>query len=793
MKLIKTTGIVFTLSLLAPSAHAETTDTLRSINLSNVDVISSPREIGTMRQQPHAVSLLDNQTLKNNHVTSIKGVASMVPNLFIPDYGSRMSSAIFIRGIGSRINAPAVGMYVDNIPYADKSGFDFNLFDIERIDVLRGPQGTLYGRNTMGGLMKIHTRNPFLHQGTTLNLGYASSDNHGNISLSHYQRINQRLAYSAGAYYEGSDGFFRNDYTGGKVDRMQAGGLKLRTLFLPSDRLKFDFNIGYDYTDEGAYPYYYTGSTTGDNTYDALIGKLTANREGNYRRGMFNTGLNIEYKANAFLMSAVTGFQNLNDRMMMDQDFISADIYTIMQKQHINTITEEITFKSRKRGFWEWVSGASFMYQWLKTEAPVTFYSDGVNWLNSTINGYMPVITIRGTETPMSVTLKDDELTMGGTFHTPTLNLALFHQSTFHLTHHLAATLGLRIDYDHKSLDYDAPATIRYDFAMGKMGGLTDRILTPYLAGTTSDNYLRVLPKVSLKYDFDKDRNVFLSVAKGMRSGGYNVSLFSDLLQSSMKNMMMTDIKEGTAQTIDASPYIPDATKTVIKSYLEYIPTGSDPDVASTVAYKPEFTWNYELGTHLGNTAGMLQVDASLYYMHTRDQQVVRFSQSGLGRIMANAGKSESYGAEASVRWNPIRPLVLMANYGYTHATFKDYSTGNGEDYSGNRVPFVPQHTVGADISYTWPLHGWTKSLSIGANYNGAGDIYWTEANDAQQSFYSTLGLRVSLDTRIVEILLWAKNITDAEYNTFYFVSASRGYEQHGKPRQIGFDLKFHF
>ena len=83
-------------------------------------------------------------------MTSIKHLTGLVPNFYMPDYGPRLTSAIYIRGIGSRINTPAVGLYVDNVPYLDKSAFDFNTYDIERIDVLRGPQSTLYGRNAMG-------------------------------------------------------------------------------------------------------------------------------------------------------------------------------------------------------------------------------------------------------------------------------------------------------------------------------------------------------------------------------------------------------------------------------------------------------------------------------------------------------------------------------------------------------------------------------------------------------------------------------------------------------------------
>ena len=180
----------------------------------------------------------------------------------IPIYRLKINlSAVYIRGIGSRINTPAVGLYVDNIPYIDKSAFDFNFYDIERIDILRGPQGTLYGRNTMGGLIKVHTRSPFSYQGTDVKLSYGSKSNYRSASLTHYHRWNERFAFLGRRFImKVRTAFFRNAYNGKKIDNMEAGGGRIRAIWLPSDNLKLDFTVGYDYSDEGGYPYYYTGA-----------------------------------------------------------------------------------------------------------------------------------------------------------------------------------------------------------------------------------------------------------------------------------------------------------------------------------------------------------------------------------------------------------------------------------------------------------------------------------------------------------------------------------------------------
>ena len=89
----------------------------------------------------------------------------------MPDYGSKQTSPIYIRGIGSKINAPSVGLYVDGIPHFENSAFDIDLSNISQIEILRGPQGTLYGRNTIGGIINIYTKSPLTYQGTTFKVG----------------------------------------------------------------------------------------------------------------------------------------------------------------------------------------------------------------------------------------------------------------------------------------------------------------------------------------------------------------------------------------------------------------------------------------------------------------------------------------------------------------------------------------------------------------------------------------------------------------------------------------------
>ncbi|MBR4923848.1 MAG: TonB-dependent receptor [Bacteroidaceae bacterium] len=806
--------ILLALSILASSyAMAEKTytlpeDTTKVIDIEEVVIIASPKETSKLRQLPASVSLISQKDMQANRITSLKSASNIVPNFFMPDYGSRLTSAMYIRGIGSRINTPAVGMYVDNIPYLDKSAFDFNFYDIERLDILRGPQGTLYGRNTMGGLVKVHTRSPFSYQGTDVKLGYASGNNHRSASLTHYHRLNERFAFSAGGYYEGADGFFTNTHLDKKVDDMQAGGGRMRAIWLPAENWKLDLTVGYDYTDEGGYPYYYTGKLNGEEDRANLLGKIAYNRESSYRRSLLNTGLNIEHQAKNFIFNAVTGFQHLNDRMLMDQDFSPMDTYTIEQKQRINSITEEITFKSKPGKAWQWTTGVFGFYQNMNVISPVTFLEDGMGMLNQMLGSVIPgkIQVSMGQGMAMnilpSLVITDNQMPIDGHFKTPQYNVALFHQSQFRDLfgmEGLSFTAGLRLDYEKMQMTYNSGTSLGYN--VGIKGQMTrgEQVIreiemmpeTPLTVesrynGKLSKDYIQLLPKFALQYDFHQGKsNVYASVSKGHRSGGYNYQMFSELLQSSLKNDMMRQSKSEIMEKAGnyasmVGQYFPEA--------------GENPDAQQAVEYKPEYTWSYELGTHLSLFDGKLQADLAAFYMQTYDQQLSRMADSGLGRITVNAGESESYGVEANLIANLNRHLQLNASYGYTHATFVKYNAGEDEDYSGNYVPFVPMHTLNVGGSYAFHFKdSWAKSLTLGANLTGAGKIYWTEANHVSQDFYTTLNGYVSLQTNAVTIDLWGRNLTDNEYTTFYFESMGRGFEQRCKPFQMGVDVKFHF
>ena len=773
-------------------------DTIKVVDVEEIVIIATPKEHRKLREQPASVTLLSQQQMQEAQVNGIKTLTAVVPNLFIPDYGSRLTSAVYIRGIGSRINTPSVGLYVDNIPYINQSAFDFGYADVERIDVLRGPQSTLYGRNAMGGLIKVHTKSPFSYQGTDLRLGAATRNDY-HASLTHYHRVSPRFAFSTGGYYDYQGGFFRNATLGGKkVDDAQRIGGRFRGILLPTDRWKLDLSLSYEYNDQGGYPYYYMGSANPEQQAEALkpaIGTISNNEPGSYRRNLLNAGLNLQYQASSFTLSAVTGYQWLSDRMFIDQDFTAAPIYNLEQKQRIHTLSEEVVLKANPGKRWQWTTGAFGFYQNLHTNGPVTFHRQGIDeMIEGNANSVFKRLAAQNPKMPaMELTVNNEQLGVSGRFKTPTLSGALFHQSTFNdlLTPGLSLTLGLRLDYEKLKMEYLSaadPTDLSFAVKMGPMSITNQNPMQAEAAyqGQLSTDYLQLLPKAALQYEWSKGNNLYASVARGYRSGGYNIQMFSDLVSGKLSNTMM--------DAIAADPSFSRFGEMIGGMKKEL------PEVREATYYKPEYSWNYEVGSHLTLWNGRLTADLAAYLMETRDQQIARFAESGLGRITVNAGRSRSLGAEAALQAALTEALTLQAAYGYTYATFRHYVTNDRQqtevDYRGRYVPFVPKHTLNVGGSYRWQFKR-SKSLLdrivLSANYQAAGRIYWTEENNASQAIYGTLNGRLSLQKGNGQIDFWVRNALNKEYTAFYFESVGNAFRQLSRPVQAGIELRCRF
>ena len=162
---------VISVLLSVPLGEEELKDTLSSSL-----VETSVKQALPIERLASPVSVVYLDELEERGIDSPKKLSAVIPNLHIPDYGSAMTSSIYLRGFGSRMENPVLGLYVDDVPVLNKNAYDMDMLDIRRADMFRGPQGTLYGRNSMCGVLSLSTLSPSSYEGVRAGLEYGSAN-----------------------------------------------------------------------------------------------------------------------------------------------------------------------------------------------------------------------------------------------------------------------------------------------------------------------------------------------------------------------------------------------------------------------------------------------------------------------------------------------------------------------------------------------------------------------------------------------------------------------------------------
>lgn len=726
---------------MAATAWAAESDTLRN-DLREVTVTAIKTSSG-LDAQPQASTSITSTEVDRYNIVTMKQVSAISPNLYIPEYGSRMTSSIYIRGIGARIDQPAVGLNVDNVPILNKDNYDFDLADIDRIEVLRGPQSTLYGRNTMGGVINIYTLSPMKFQGVKL-LGEFASGRSWKASVAGYHKFGSTLGMSLSAYMTGRGGFYRNLYNNSKVDHERQGTLRWRTVWRLSPHLTFDNVASLTLSRQGGYPYQ-----------SVATGQINHNDTCFYRRTGVTDGLTLRYLGDGYTLSSITSAQYIDDNMTLDQDFLPQPYFTLTQARREWALTEDLVV-SGSHGGYSWMGGAFGFYKRMNMDAPVDFGPIGIDMLIvDNYNQHNPSYPISWNQS---------NFLLDSHFSSPTWGAAVYHRSEY-AHERWGASLSLRLDFERTSLSYRSVTSASYTIHTpnGSDYGVVPIDIDD--CGRLHRHDLQLLPKFTIKYNTasntasNTDDNIYLSVAKGYKAGGYNTQMFSDVLQQ----RVMADM--GLA--------------------MRY-------DVGQIITYRPEKSWNYELGWHQTLLDRKLRMQAALFYIDCRDQQLTMFPPGVVtGRIMTNAGKTRSYGAELTVNYAPHPHWEAAVSYGYTNARFVDFDNGQA-DYAHHRVPYAPANTLFAGLTYQRPLPlSWLRAVAVTASTRGVGDIYWDEANTVKQPFYALLNLNATLTLPDdVQVELWGANLNGARYSTFYFVSMGNAFTQCGNPRQWGATLR---
>lgn len=376
-------------------------------------------------------TVIDLQSINLKGISGVKDIVTCAPNFFMPDYGSRMTSSIYVRGLGTRIDQPVVGMTVDNVPIADKNLYDTTLPDIERIEVLRGAQSTLYGRNTMCGVVNIYTLSPLKYQGIRLKADYGSR-NSFRVGASAYFKHREGLASSVSAQFSHDDGYFRNSYNNALIDRQNGADVRSKFCYR-KNFLSLDNTLAFSFTEQAGYPYAYAGASDPLKEQHAdIIGKICYNDPSSYGRIALTEGLTARHDWEKITLTNITSYQYLNDRMVMDQDYLPVSYFTLTQAKQQHDISEDVVIRSRKPSKYSWLAGAFLFYKHQKMQAPVTFLSEGIeNLILKNINLYSGYPgEYRWGKADGS---EGDSLLLGSDFTTQTFGWALYHESSLSL------------------------------------------------------------------------------------------------------------------------------------------------------------------------------------------------------------------------------------------------------------------------------------------------------------------------------------------------------------------------
>ena len=666
-----------------------------------------------------------------------QALSAQMPGLYIPDYGASLTSTIYLRGLGSRMENPVMGLYIDGIPILDKNTYDMDWEAVRSATLLRGPQGTLYGRNAMGGVLALSTLSPYDNARPVISLeaGTAPSATKPGLIL----RASAHYTTGANVFsltYRHSDGFFYNAYKETNCDPYDGLSARWKWEKPASENLFLSNVLMLGLNHEGGFAY--------GQVLDGTRQEPAYNDEAGYKRLSFIDGFRLRYRSEKYTLDATASAQLLLDDMHMDQDYTPASIFTLEQRQRSAALTAEAILRNIVSDNWHPSTGLFAFYKFNNLFAPVTFKRDGIQTLmldNANKNipkdiGYLEI--------------GDNTMPVNSDFLIGTWNVAFFHESVFELDKWIL-TAGLRLDYEGARMDYDCMARLHYRFVPTMTA---DKPLDVPYKGSVNHGKVVLLPKGSALYEASDHFKFFGTVSKGYRAGGFNTQIFSDILQ----NITMTALMKDLGVYLDRPAVSVNADNT---------------------EYAPEEAWNFEAGFRYHK--GDFRASAALYALTVKNQQLTAFPPGkNTGRMMVNAARSRSLGAEAELAWTPGN-WNFSATYSFTDARFVSYNDGN-ETYDGNRVPYVPAHTLHINAGYDWKLTS-SATLKLNTSIQGTGPFAWNEANTLEEPFTLRWNARAALElSRKWEISLRGENLINTSSNVFYFKSMGNEFLAASKP-----------
>jgi iron complex outermembrane receptor protein len=726
-------------------------------------VVTARRREERLIDVPVAVTSFSQADLQRTQSIDLAGLQAAAPNLnLVQGRGSAASANIFIRGLGQpdalQTFDPAVGIYVDGVYLSRIQGALLGLFDVERIEVLRGPQGTLYGKNTTGGAISIVSRKPDLNDVRAA--GSAMYGSYDQIVLNGYASaplVTDRVALSLAGQWDKRDGIVTDPRTGRKYndrDSITARGI-LRVQATDTIELiaSGDYNrqrnaltLGY-----ATAPLLRTNFTLGAQTlvpaqpYGAYNYQASTSFTGNEGQRLDHWGTSLTANVeltDAITLTSITAWRKLEPDLFIDIDASEAELGDVFVGIDQRQFSQEVQLKWDTTNF-SGVFGLFYLNENIRSHQEA--YADDLFAF-----GALPITFLR--------TIDDEQNTK---------SYAAFGQASYDFTDRLSITGGLR--YTKEDRRYDRVTTTASN--LPTLNGLTFSFPGNLPAPLNLDNEISFdawTPSVTVSFKPGADSQIYASASRGFKSGGFNgrANGLADL----------TLVVNGTSQLV--------------------------------TNFAPETVWTYEVGAKASFLDGRIYLAANAFYSDFKDFQA-RVGGGAVGVFpVLNAGQMTIRGAELEAVVKPTKAWTVRSSLGYLDAQYEEFNDGRRApafscNPTGTQITcepaFAPPITLNVATDYRIDL-GDAGSLTFGGDArfvdkhflsvdNRAGlveDGYWlanafVRFDDASRRFYVQGGV---------------KNLTDELYGTDGQEFSSVGNIQtiyYGDPRTWNVMVGFNF
>ncbi len=715
-------------------------------------VVTGLRRETNLQTTPIAISAFSADDIVRSNLDSIANLQFHVPGL---TYASSLSNAQFtLRGVGVEIPTMAgesgVALNIDGVYQARHFIASGIHDDLERIEVLRGPQGTLYGRNATGGAMNLWTKTP--PESTEAEFSALVGDNNRyRIRSALGGPVNENLGLRLSYTTDQSDGLRRNNFNGDKLDDTDHSSLRGALRYTPAEDL--EILVRYDYArdrDHGPtlqhngqlIPF---GPVTFGGTLEPDAQRVNVDRRLSNDRRVWGLSSTIKLDLHGLpligdaTLNSITSFRNNELELDGDLDGTEANFLNTNSEQNSKVWIQELTLSSAGDGKLDWVVGAYFFKDRADTHFFYTLPDLGA--LGQSI------LDAGGTGFDVLDAEIVDNFVFG--MDQDTEAWALFGEATYHVTERLRATFGIRFSDEEK--DTDQTVSFGVPGLEDIPGFGHDFFLCEGLE--TELEYTSWTPKFSVDFDVAESVMAYASASRGFKGGGVN----------------------------------PDA-------------CGAD--------YDPETLWAYEIGMKSQWLDDRLRLNlVGFFYDYEDYQAAVNVASSSQ---IENAADAEVLGFEAELLAFPFEGFQLTAGLSIQNAEFEEYFSlnpffGNIEDLKGNQLPRAPDKTFFINGDYTVPISD-LGSASLRYEYAWSDNYYFTSFNEtySEQSSYSLSNARLILATaggRLEDTLgdfelhFFVNNLGDKDHLTLVIDAATVGgpMSHYADPRRYGVELKYRF